>query len=265
MTSPAFRFRQQAEAKKHAAIESQDTINADAYEKMLLQLAEHRAQLKGIQSKAHKAKHKAELLPVYVPWIRGVLEAGKGRQDDVFMTVMVWAIDAGNWPMALEMATYAIEHKLVMPDQYQRTTATVIAEEIADQAKANPEAVPLEILQEAMTLTDEEDMHDQVRAKLYKAVGVARTQTGDLQGAENAYTKALQLHDKAGCKKDLEAVQRELKKLNDDSGQAGNQNDGDGQQTPANTVDPENQDNTTGDGSPAAAADTDNKNTPEGE
>lgn len=215
MTSPAQAFRQRVEAKKHSTTESQDSVKANAYEKQLLQLNEHKAELKAIQSTEKKAEHKIKILPAYLPWITGVLESGSGRQDDVFMTVMVWAIDAGQWDLALQMAAYAIEHKLVMPDQYQRTTGTVIAEEIADAAKANPAAVPLEILQQAMTLTDDVDMHDQVRAKLYKAVGVARTETGDLQGAEHAYTRALELNDKAGCKKDLEKVQAQLKKAQD--------------------------------------------------
>ncbi|MGB1763808.1 phage terminase small subunit [Alloalcanivorax xenomutans] len=212
MTSPAQAFRQRAEAKKHSANEGLDSVNANAYEKQLLQLNEHRAQLKAIQSTEKKADRKREILPTYLPWINGVLESGSGRQDDVFMTVMVWAIDAAQWDLALTMAAYAIEHSLVMPDQFHRTPGTVIAEEIADAAKRNPESVPLEILQRAMTLTDDVDMHDQVRAKLYKAAGVARTQAGDLQGAERAYTRALELNDSAGCKKDLEKVQAQIKR-----------------------------------------------------
>ncbi|WP_269059049.1 phage terminase small subunit, partial [Ralstonia solanacearum] len=47
-------------------------------------------QLKQVQSVERKAELKRKLLPEYAAWIRGVLDADTGAQDEVFMTVMVW-------------------------------------------------------------------------------------------------------------------------------------------------------------------------------
>ena len=43
---------------------------------------------------------------------------------------MVWHIDAGNYAQALDIAAYAIKHKLPLPDQYDRNLGTVLIDEI---------------------------------------------------------------------------------------------------------------------------------------
>ncbi len=90
------------------------------------------------------------------------------------MTVMVWLIDAGNFADALPLAAYAIRHQMAMPDQYQRTTACLIAEEFASMALKAVEAgdpVDVTTLREVAELVAAEDMPDEVRAKLHKALG----------------------------------------------------------------------------------------------
>jgi len=212
MKSPAQKFRERALAKRQTADDPpQDKAIATAYEQQLMQLAVDKQRLKQIQSTEQKGHLKAELVPNYFPWIKGVIASGAGHQDDVLMTVMVWAFDAGMWEVGLEMADYAIQHKLVMPDQYRRTTATVVAEEIADAAHRGA-AVPLDELLYALDLTSSEDMPDEVRAKLHKALGNALRDIEDWANAAAHYQRALSLHPAAGCKKDLERAERELKK-----------------------------------------------------
>ncbi|EIU5544097.1 terminase, partial [Pseudomonas aeruginosa] len=70
---------------------------ANAYELQLAQLYQDRSRLKNIQSGEGKAALKVELLPAYQPYISGVLQAGKGAQDEVITTVMLWRIDAGDY------------------------------------------------------------------------------------------------------------------------------------------------------------------------
>lgn len=41
--------------------------------------------------------------------MNGVLEQGKGAQDDILMTVMLWRLDTGDIAGALEIARYAPE------------------------------------------------------------------------------------------------------------------------------------------------------------
>ncbi|UJB21885.1 phage terminase small subunit [Lysobacter gummosus] len=55
-----------------------------------MQLGEHRRRLKSVQSVERKVEMKRRILPEYAPWIDGVLQGGRGGQDKVLMTVMVW-------------------------------------------------------------------------------------------------------------------------------------------------------------------------------
>jgi hypothetical protein len=138
--------------------------------------------------------------------------------------VLVWRIDVGDFAGALPLAGYAIRHKLAMPDQYQRTTACLIAEEFANMVLKDPAAIKsadVEALVEVETLVRDQDMPDEVRAKLHKALGyvIAELATGHDRGTANAcreealahLRRALELHDKSGVKKDIERIERDIK------------------------------------------------------
>lgn len=217
MRSPAKdHFRRVAAATIGAADAPQNQVSASQYELMLAKLAEDRRRLKDLQSIERKAEVKRELLPEYRPWIQGVLEGGSGQQDDVLMTVLVWNIDVGDLPAALEIGRYAIDHKLVMPDQYKRDVPTVLAEEFADQSLkliAAEKPADLEALIAVAELTAESDMPDEVRAKLYKAIGYAQRMNDDPVAAKESLTKALSMHDKIGVKKDIERLETAIKNL----------------------------------------------------
>lgn len=200
---------------------------ANAYELMLAKLTEDKRRLHDLQSIDRRAEVKREILPDYTAWVDGAIEGGHGVQDDVLMTVMVWRIDVGDLAGALQIAAHAIQHKLAMPDQYRRSTGCLIAEEFADRAlrleSINPEVT--EQLQAANELTAEEDMPDQVRAKLLKAIGYGlasaaaaegvEDRPGLLQRALDTLRQALSLHEKVGVKKDIERLEREIKNLGD--------------------------------------------------
>jgi hypothetical protein len=186
---------------------------------MLAMLTEHKRRLHDIQSIERRIEIKRQLLPEYGPWIDGALEGDQGVQDDVLMTVMVWSIDVGDLAAALRIGAYALKHKLAMPDQYKRTTGCLLAEEFADQAMRDlaaadprPEdsAAMANVLQTVIGMTAEEDMPDEVRAKLIKAHGYALTGI-DKPAAVEALKRALALHDKVGVKKDIERLEREIK------------------------------------------------------
>lgn len=113
------------------------------------------------------------------------------------------------------MASYVIRHGLSTPDRYERTAATMIAEEVADTAIKQQEtgAGPsLPLLNRYLALLADCDIFDQVRAKLHKAVGRACLADGLKQQAAEHYRRAIELHDKVGIKKELEVLERELKK-----------------------------------------------------
>lgn len=221
--SPAKDHFHRAQAAQRQSIDAPVRADATAYELMLAKLANDRRRLHDVQSIERRAEVKRELLPDYVAWVDGALEGEHGVQDDVLMTIMVWRIDVGDLPGALRIAAYAIKHKLAMPDQYKRSTGCLIAEEFADYALRLDTIAPdiTEQLQAANDLTANEDMPDEVRAKLLKAIGYGMAQPSDginpeartalLHQALDHLKRALGLHDKVGVKKDIERIEREIK------------------------------------------------------
>lgn len=216
------RARAAMEAAKTAP--QQSMAGATAYEHQLNQLLQDRLRLKAIQSTAAKEALKPQLLPQYVPYVEGVLAGGNGAQDDVLTTIMVWRIDAGEYSGALDIADYVLKHKLIMPDRFERTTGCLVAEEIATaalKAQKTNGTFDLSILHRTIELTDEEDMPDQARAKLYLATGRATVhgitaeepgQPGQIQAGIDLLKRAIELHDSCGGKKDLDGAERLLKK-----------------------------------------------------
>lgn len=226
--TPAQRNQLRKRAAKEAAATAPAATmaGANSYELQLAQLAQHRARLKQVQSNQGKAELKALLLPEYEPYVQGVLAAGNGAQDEVLTTIMLWRADAADYPGALEIADYVIRHNMKMPDRFERTTGTLITEEIAEAAlkaqKAGGE-FPLDVLEQTHQITAEQDMPDQVRAKLHLAIGKAYSAqvTDDeaqpldlvnLQAAKAHLARAIELNSNCGGKKDLERVDRLLKK-----------------------------------------------------
>lgn len=209
------KHRQRVLAAKNTTEQSGlDTKAANLYELMLMQLAEHRRRLKQVKSMERKAEVKAQFLPEYQAYVDGVLQGDSGRQDDVLMTVMLWHIDTGNIAQALRLAEYAISHQLHTPDHYERDTATLLAEEVAELAlrrAGTEQAVPAEWLHHTQRLTEDQDIYDQVRAKLHKALAIACESEGQLPQAADHYRRALELDERSGVKKLLEKVERELK------------------------------------------------------
>lgn len=214
MTSPArAHYLRTVAATTAAAGAPEPLANANAYELMLAQLAEHRRRLKQVQSLERKVEAKRAMLPDYAPWVEGVIAGNSGTQDDVLMTVMVWRIDTGDLAGALPLAEYALRHKLSLPDQYQRQLPCLIAEEAADLTLRHVSAAqPVDVasLVAVMNLTSEHDMPDEVRARLLKAIGYA-LRDSDKPAALSYLQQALARHEKVGVKKDIEKIERELK------------------------------------------------------
>lgn len=214
MTSPAAAHKQRIEAQQSQAEASEGTRDANAYELMLMQLAEDKRTLKTLQSTELKIAKKRELLPNYAPWVQGVLEGRQGVQDDVLMMVLVWTIDIGDFNAALQISAYAFEFDLKLPDQFDRTLATLVAEEMAEGALkiiTQKQPVDVDALGQCLTLTENQDMPDQVRAKLHKAIGLSLTESNPANALQQLQ-RALALHDKVGVKKEIEGLERVLKK-----------------------------------------------------
>ncbi|MDA8491215.1 phage terminase small subunit [Kluyvera sp. Awk 3] len=209
--SPARQHRLRVQAEQ-AARQGGSVRHASGYDLMLLQLAEDRRRLKGIQSTVTKAQIKVELLPKYAAWAEGVLAAGGTQQDDVLMFVMLWRIDAGDYAGALEIGRHALRQCWVMPIG-NRNVQTVLAEEIADAAQSALIAATgfdAEPLLQTLDLTADHDMPDQSRARLHKAIGLVLAESSPAS-ALNHLNHALQLDNHCGVKKDKQQLERRLR------------------------------------------------------
>ena len=209
--SPARQHRLRVQAEQ-AARQGGSVRHASGYDLMLLQLAEDRRRLKGIQSTVTKAQIKVELLPKYAAWAEGVLAAGGPQQDDVLMFVMLWRIDAGDYAGALEIGRHALRQGWVMPIG-NRNVQTVLAEEIADAAQSALIAATgfdAEPLLQTLDLTADHDMPDQSRARLHKAIGLVLAESSPAS-ALNHLNHALQLDNHCGVKKDKQQLERRLR------------------------------------------------------
>ena len=209
--------------------------NMTAYELQMMQLNNDRQRLKQIQSTDAKVVLKKALLPNHLPYVEGILEADKSIQDEVFMTMLVWCIDVGDYIKALQLSEFALRHNMIMPDSFKRNTATYVVETIAEaflkQLKTNA-VVDISVLEQVEDLIQNPDfdptvldMPNQAKAKLYVALGKATVKLiqstdepsdADLalaQSAQHYLSHAYDLDEKCGGLGDLKSIQKFLEKF----------------------------------------------------
>ncbi|WP_373630579.1 phage terminase small subunit [Klebsiella variicola subsp. variicola] len=221
MLTPAQKHFQRVMAERHGKTDEQSDTARTAHEQIMHRLRMDQSALKRVQSDQAKAAMKRQLLPHYEGWIEGTIDGDSGRQDEVIVTLMVWAIDAGDYALAARIGRYVVTHGLLMPDRFNRTAATVLVDEICDpilvQVKADDttDVTPyLAVLDEVAEFTAGSDMPDVVRAKLCKARAFAlRNGTTEEQTTALALLRqALTLDAGAGVKKEIERLARVVKK-----------------------------------------------------
>ena len=129
----------------------------------------------------------------------------------MLVKLMIWALDTHDFKTATDIAEYALLNDFVMPEPFTRDVATVFVEQLADELlilkKDTDTAVYADLIQRAINITTDQDMPDQVRAKLYR---VLADSLKDAKPTESitAYETAIKLDDKVGCKKDLEQLRK---------------------------------------------------------
>lgn len=233
MLTPAQKHFQRVMAERHGKTDEQSDTARTAHEQIMHRLRMDQSALKRVQSDQAKAAMKRQLLPHYEGWIEGTLDGDSGRQDEVIVTLMVWAIDAGDYALAVRIGRYVVTHGLLMPDRFNRTAATVLVDEICDpilvQVKADEttDVTPyLAVLDEVAEFTAGSDMPDVVRAKLCKARAFAlRNGTAEEQATALALLRqALTLDAGAGVKKEIERLARVVKKATAAAGTDGGDN-----------------------------------------
>ncbi|EOZ6719416.1 TPA: phage terminase small subunit [Yersinia enterocolitica] len=220
MLTPAQRHFDKVMAERRGT--KDDVVQGSAYEQQLYRLRIDQRRLSQFQSHLTRATMKREMLPAYDGWLDGVLAANSGQSDEVVTTCMVWSVDAGLYRDALRLAEYVISHNLPMADKYQRTAACFIVDQVSEAALLrfkgaatdNP-AIEIDILLRLQELTADKDMPDEARAKLLKAIGYTQRESINLADQASALIwlqRALAAHKDAGVKKDIEVLERNLKK-----------------------------------------------------
>jgi len=207
-----------------------------AAKQIMLRLTHDLRRLKDIKSVANKIVAKRQMIPEYLSWIEGELAAGEAVErgklatslaSEILPTVMVWAIDTAQWPLALRLAAHVLRHDVALPARYERDAPTLILEEIAeaairDQVKGVP--FPIDVLHQVEHLVDGVDMHDQPRAKMVKAISAELVRACEslpegspdrIAGATAAIERlreAVELDPRIGVKSVIQRLEKSLPK-----------------------------------------------------
>ena len=195
-----------------------DLGSLSAYQRLLKNLHDDKVLLKSVSSIADKVHIKKQALPAYQEWIDGITAAGTVQADDrIAATIIVWMIDCGLLDEAMPLADVLIHSSLESADEYSRSMPEIIVEQMAAQIESGSEisAESLKTLIEWATAKKEDGLHeinlaDVIRAKLLKAAGEKAEAADDNETALNLYRQAVGYNDKAGVKKRIEALEKQL-------------------------------------------------------
>ncbi|MEG0343275.1 MAG: phage terminase small subunit [Acinetobacter sp.] len=219
--SPDPRLRKKAVimgVEPESAILKANTDSATPTANIELRLFNHMNQLKDTKSTQEKIAKKTEWLPEYLGYIDGCLAVSPSAQNTTLVTLMVWAVDAGEYELAVRIAEFAILNDMVMPEGYSREIAEFVTEQCAEDFNNDSDLAiaHAELIKKIIELGVGEQMVDQARAKIYRALGDALKDAQPFE-AQNAYKNALRLDSKVGCKKDLTALEKLLTKQTTES------------------------------------------------
>lgn len=164
------------------------------------------------------ALKKEQLLPKWQPLIDQYRESGAQYPFEPLMRFVIWLLDAEQIDKAIDYADFAIAQQQPMPDGFSRSLDAFTAETIHDwaqrQFKAGHSAEPylaqvIARIQTRQWLVNEPIILN----KLYKLVGEFAEKNNNLEGAEIAYLKCVEVNpEKHGVKTKLAAVQKKLGK-----------------------------------------------------
>jgi hypothetical protein len=167
-------------------------------------------QLKHIKSRVRRNKEKQYILTRYQGWLDSVLQEKEsslvGTQASMFVWLLVWHLDVGEWQRGFELARVALKQGLAAPTDFSRSLAETVCEELVTgilKAELAPNYRLLLI--ELNALLSGYDMADPVSAKLYKVLGLAYQHT-EPEVAKAYFVQALELDADAGVKRYLTAL-----------------------------------------------------------
>jgi len=189
--------------------------------KLILQLIEHKAILKTFKATDAKISTKRDFLPLYIPYMQGIVEADTKVQDDLFVQVMIWIFDVQDYEALRVYLDYALKAGMSMPDGFKRSLLEFFAESLAEDiikrntldAVAETDLFLIETTLSWIDTFDPEgkEIGDEPRAKVFKAAGLVFMARPDYhEAAVNAFETALKLDDSIGVKGLLNKAKKRL-------------------------------------------------------
>jgi len=178
-------------------------------------LREDFARLSALQSVERKQDLKRdELIPKYAPYVQRLKR--EGQQHELLGWYLVWLLDAGEMEEGLEHGLWCIAHNVPLPERFNRTVPTLMADAVADWAEplvACGESVEPYLglcVHAADGLCGQWDIPDKLSARLLKLHGDACAVSERWELAVEAYEAAFELG--ASVKTVLDKARRQLAK-----------------------------------------------------
>jgi hypothetical protein len=162
-----------------------------------------------VRSRARRVEVKRKCLTQYQEWLEVYRVADLARVSvnhrSMYIWLLLWHIDVGQWERALVLAEPALKAKLTAPEGFNRSLIEMVVEEISKGVlgEEQPEHYGA-LLMTLLEWSQGYDLHDFIRAKLYKACGLAFSQ--DIPKAVGYLEQAHKLNPRSG-------VQRLIKTL----------------------------------------------------
>ena len=219
--------KRQAEKLALAAAKNTDApiSDSDIHKKLMAEMALHLQDLKQVKSHQTRADKKRGFIKHYDSYVDGVLAADTDGQDSLLMHIFVWAVDIAEYETALLMLDYIIRHDLAMPAGFERDAASFAAEQLSQSAlqatksaaKSAANIPPFSTIETLIELTENCDMHDQIRAKLLYAAAETLFASSDHEAADKIlgfYNAALDLNPKLGIKQKIKALEKTINEQN---------------------------------------------------
>ena len=161
-----------------------------------------------IRSRLMRVSKKRHTLERYQEWLDSSIhrQGWEGREITMFVWLLLWTIDVGEWQRGLYLARFALAAGMSSPKDFSRNLAETVCEEIAGGIlKADKVVEYAGVLDDLAVLVEGCDMVDQITAKLHKARGIACL-SDDPEKARGLFEQALALDPDAGVKRYLKAL-----------------------------------------------------------
>ena len=126
----------------------------------------------------------------------------------------VWLVDTFDLQRTSQLYDWMQTHNVALPARMNRNLAAFTAEELSESIKAQLAAGQaidedtLTLLEQLTERLDAQDMHDVVRAKWYKQMGLLLASHQQYTRAHAHLSRANQLDDKCGVKTELKRLDK---------------------------------------------------------